>query len=917
MKKRLLSLAIVGAMLGSLLAVPAIAKEFPDSAEHWAEEAINVWSDRGVVNGDDAGNFRPGDPITRAETAKLMDNLIGFQKTSNKVFSDVTNDAWYASSVNKLYAAEVLTGYEDGTIRPGNSISRQEAAVIIGRAFALDTKKIDTGILSQFADNDQIQDWAKPVVAFMATKGFIQGSDGMFRPGDPITRAEIVTILNNMVGIYADGSQNTYTGDYGDKIAIVKAPTIFNGVTLGGAVVCGTTKGKVNFNSGSKVNGCICNWAPNASVSTAGATVASTANRGGGSISAGANVNVGYTGGSAGGGGSVGGGSVGGGNSSGTVSSQHTVTFLANGGTWTGGATQNVVTYTVGNSYALRLPLNPTRSGYIFEGWYTDLAAANTLNPSRKLVTTDLVTGSSYTVLYAGWKVPSGLYGTVDAAVGDNVADRGKSATELMDNVTLETTSSADVYQAKGGLRYLEEYPLGPNMLDPVGNYLALTYTLPDNLKAPHEVTITSKFSDGSSAASYGNFSAGSPTYTRVFKIEAADLAKDIIFTVDLDGSGLNIGTITVDLASLIRYQFVTVSTPEAFAAAAINPAAEKITVDAPLTLASGTYGSATGKKTVIMNHPVTLAKDSVINLQSMDITIADQVPVLFLNATELPAEEETPAPIDETDPTDEPTGEPTDEPTDEPTGEPTDGPTDSTPVPTKVTGLMLSNISIKGAGAILDTLLVKELVIKNLSMTYLGDSTATAISLSASAEGDKVSITQTTWNGYDVALAVTDDTWLDGVSIKNNLFLNNTTDIKLGVATAIPNISYNYFDQEPVLLGTEGAITNYLSPLYADETMKDSALTENLHDAFLMNGDEYLGKLSELTEVAVTFETEDAVLELTLVPTDLRNTNGTINQTSALSITLGKADLPKELTITIGGGMAKTITVTEATVND
>lgn len=879
MKKRILSVAIIATMLCSLLVVPASAKAFPDAGGHWAQEAINVWSDRGVVNGDDAGNFRPGDPITRAETAKLIDNLIGFQKTSNKVFSDVDKNAWYADSVNKLYASNVMTGYEDGTIRPGNRISRQEAAVIIARAFGLETKKVDLGILAGFADNDQIQDWAKPVIAYMAGLAFVQGSDGMFRPGDPITRAEVVTILNNMVGIYADGSQSTYTGNYGDKIAIVKAPTIFNGVTLGGAVVCGTTKGKVNFNSGSKVSGCVCNWAPNASVSTAGATVAATANKGGGTISAGGNFGAmsGPTGAASGGsaGGGISGGGISGGGSAGSsASAQHSVTYYSNGGVWDINTTQQTIVYNNGNSYALRLPINPSRTGYTFEGWYKSIVAANALDSAQKLDPYDIVGTHTPKVFYAGWKKPVGLYGTVSVATGDNVANRGKSANELMDGVTLTATAGIDSYQATGGLRYVTGYTLSPT-LSTEGNFLALTYTLPGNLINPSAVTLTSGFSDDSAKSIYNTFTAQNSTYTRVFEIDAAALSKDILFKVDLDGSGLNTSTIVVDLSGLLRYQFATATTAEDFTAAASNPAIEKITLNAPITLASGTYGSATNKKELVLNAPISIAKAANVTLRNMNITADASVPVLFANTTEIP-EGETEA------------------------------------VTTKAEALTLDSLSISAAG-ILNGLSVKNLVIKNTAMVYAGDSTATALSLAAPVEGDTVSITNTTVNGYHVGLETQDAALFDGVAFKNNIFKNNTTDIQLGVAAAVPNLSYNYFDGEPVIAGTEGAVSTFVGPLYTAETMQSTDLAENLHDAYVYVDGVYAGKLSAISNLALTFVTEETPCEITLTPADARNTAVTINNEVKSSVTVLKSELPADLTIQVGAGPVKTLSLAVA----
>ena len=71
----------------------------------------------------------------------------------------------------------------------------------------------------------------------MTAAGFIQGNDGNLRPKDAITRAEIVTILDNMIGLYATDA-GTYQDNYGSKLAIIKAGnTAISNSIVGGIVI--------------------------------------------------------------------------------------------------------------------------------------------------------------------------------------------------------------------------------------------------------------------------------------------------------------------------------------------------------------------------------------------------------------------------------------------------------------------------------------------------------------------------------------------------------------------------------------------------------------------------------------------------------------------------------------------------------
>ena len=84
----------------------------------------------------------------------------------------------------------------NGEALAGDTITRQQAVAMIARAFALEAETADI----HYLDADQVAEYARPYLAEMSARGYItDSSDGYFRPTDPITRAEIVTILDNMI----------------------------------------------------------------------------------------------------------------------------------------------------------------------------------------------------------------------------------------------------------------------------------------------------------------------------------------------------------------------------------------------------------------------------------------------------------------------------------------------------------------------------------------------------------------------------------------------------------------------------------------------------------------------------------------------------------------------------------------------
>ena len=136
--RKILSLLLVMAMLLSVLPISTLAADnaprYNDTSGHWAEAAIEVWSEYGVLAGYN-GSFRPNAPITRAEMAAVLDRVMRYQSTDSPAFTDVNLSAWYYDNVRHLAAAGVVVGVGNNQFAPERSITREEAVVMIGRAF--------------------------------------------------------------------------------------------------------------------------------------------------------------------------------------------------------------------------------------------------------------------------------------------------------------------------------------------------------------------------------------------------------------------------------------------------------------------------------------------------------------------------------------------------------------------------------------------------------------------------------------------------------------------------------------------------------------------------------------------------------------------------------------------------------------
>ena len=169
---------------------------------------LNTTDHIAYLTGYPSGAFGPDNSMTRAEVAQMFYALLNNKNvTITKTFPDVPSDAWYATAVNTLASLGMVSGDATGNYRPNDPITRSEFCVI-ALAFAYEPENA----VCYFGDVSR-SDWFYTYVAQAASYGWIGGyADGSFGPNDLITRAQVTTIVNNMLGREADrGYVNTHT----------------------------------------------------------------------------------------------------------------------------------------------------------------------------------------------------------------------------------------------------------------------------------------------------------------------------------------------------------------------------------------------------------------------------------------------------------------------------------------------------------------------------------------------------------------------------------------------------------------------------------------------------------------------------------------------------------------------------------
>ena len=146
------------------------------------------------------GTFGPENNMTRAEVAQMFYNLLLDQDVEvTKTFDDVPANAWYTKAVNTLASLDIISGVGDNKFEPERSITRAEFTAMAMK-FAVGGEEGE----NIFSDVDE-DDWFYKAVVDSIQYGWIHGyGDGTFRPNNPITRAEVTAIVNNMLGRAAD-----------------------------------------------------------------------------------------------------------------------------------------------------------------------------------------------------------------------------------------------------------------------------------------------------------------------------------------------------------------------------------------------------------------------------------------------------------------------------------------------------------------------------------------------------------------------------------------------------------------------------------------------------------------------------------------------------------------------------------------
>lgn len=166
----------------------------------WAREQIIDFYEKGFINGKSEDSFCPYDNVTRAEFIKILCLSLDITSEGECSFADLNKDDWSYPYISAAYKIGIVSGYEDGTVRGNNPVTREEMAVMAYRAAmikGIQPEQVAVGV--SFIDGEEISDWAYDAVMSLAKSNILHGMGAdQFCPRKLAGRAETVVFLSNL-----------------------------------------------------------------------------------------------------------------------------------------------------------------------------------------------------------------------------------------------------------------------------------------------------------------------------------------------------------------------------------------------------------------------------------------------------------------------------------------------------------------------------------------------------------------------------------------------------------------------------------------------------------------------------------------------------------------------------------------------
>ena len=205
---------------------------------HWSKNFIEYLDEEGIINPSaTTGKYEPERKVTRAEFMRYVNRAFHFTEKASISYSDVQSNSWYYDTVRIAEKYGYINGTGNGRMNPEGYVTREQAAVILGRLYKADPGNVKPANLS-FKDKAKVATWSAGYVKAAVDKGIITGyKDNTFKPTKVITRAELAKILYYYLGTSLSTAGKAYTGS--DLKSDTANVTISESCTLSDATIDG------------------------------------------------------------------------------------------------------------------------------------------------------------------------------------------------------------------------------------------------------------------------------------------------------------------------------------------------------------------------------------------------------------------------------------------------------------------------------------------------------------------------------------------------------------------------------------------------------------------------------------------------------------------------------------------------------
>ena len=187
-----------GGMTQSVQIAPAYVHD-DVQPDHWAYDAVEYCYAHSISNGISSTLFGPDNSMIRGDFMLMLYNAAGKPAADiPTTFTDVAETDYYYTALSWAQSVKLATGFEDGGFAPRDPITREQAFTLLYRYLPIIGKSCPDGnlpALSQFADQENVSEYARLATATLVSQGLVAGSGGSLSPRDTLTRAQMATLL--------------------------------------------------------------------------------------------------------------------------------------------------------------------------------------------------------------------------------------------------------------------------------------------------------------------------------------------------------------------------------------------------------------------------------------------------------------------------------------------------------------------------------------------------------------------------------------------------------------------------------------------------------------------------------------------------------------------------------------------------